>query len=355
MERFYSQSGILAGILMNYESPIFIGGTGRCGTSILAEVLGSNDEIFFAGHETKFIVEPYGLNDLTAELCSNKNSRSKHYAIRDFIEAIDFLHFHGFKSPILKFFSNILTLNGRISKFTPLIEKTVKIFPNSSYSAHAAVSRYFGREHFETCIKNFIENISIKDSVGIIDNHGLQKPFFHARDLSREKIFKHSKKLIDDLYKPFISNTRSRWIDDTPSNLSRAEFLLGLYPEGQIIHIVRHPIQVYVSMRVKSWAPESDKLILLDLERKYRNFINLEEKYPGNISTYNLENLVENTEKTLLDIASYLNLESMDFENSGRISKPNSPSWRDILSEEEIDLAYKTLDFPINHYGYEEK
>jgi hypothetical protein len=47
---------------------IFIAGTGRSGTSILHQILGTHAEIFKIPYESKFIVEGDGLNALLPRL-----------------------------------------------------------------------------------------------------------------------------------------------------------------------------------------------------------------------------------------------------------------------------------------------
>src|SRR5918992_668117 len=53
---------------MSAPSPIFVAGTGRSGTSQLADILGEHPQIHRIPIETRFIVDPGGFRDLADAL-----------------------------------------------------------------------------------------------------------------------------------------------------------------------------------------------------------------------------------------------------------------------------------------------
>ena len=55
---------------MSSASPIFVAGTGRSGTSRIADVIGEHPLIHRIPMETKFLVDPGGLRDLADALGS---------------------------------------------------------------------------------------------------------------------------------------------------------------------------------------------------------------------------------------------------------------------------------------------
>ena len=57
---------------VKFNAPVFIGGTGRSGTSILAGILGTHNSLYFACHENKLISEYNGLRDV-ADVFSHKS------------------------------------------------------------------------------------------------------------------------------------------------------------------------------------------------------------------------------------------------------------------------------------------
>lgn len=50
--------------------PIFVAGTGRSGTTRLSQVLGEHPEVSTLQHESRFLVDPGGLEDLVRALTS---------------------------------------------------------------------------------------------------------------------------------------------------------------------------------------------------------------------------------------------------------------------------------------------
>ena len=58
---------------VNNKKEIFIGGTGRSGTSILSKHLGSHPDVYQIPFETKFLVDKDGALDLFVALTKNFN------------------------------------------------------------------------------------------------------------------------------------------------------------------------------------------------------------------------------------------------------------------------------------------
>jgi len=52
---------------MASSGPFFVGGTGRSGTTRLTTVLGQHPDVYALPDETRFIVDPGGLEDLAAD------------------------------------------------------------------------------------------------------------------------------------------------------------------------------------------------------------------------------------------------------------------------------------------------
>ena len=72
--------------------PVFIGGTGRSGTTILARMLSLHKDIFTIPFETRFIVDPYGLADLVDALSEKWSLYNGDRALRDFKNLMETLY-----------------------------------------------------------------------------------------------------------------------------------------------------------------------------------------------------------------------------------------------------------------------
>jgi hypothetical protein len=64
-------------VLMAHSGPIFVGGTGRSGTTVTSKILGSHSRIHMIPIEVRFIVDPGGLCDLVAGKASFEQFREK--------------------------------------------------------------------------------------------------------------------------------------------------------------------------------------------------------------------------------------------------------------------------------------
>jgi hypothetical protein len=50
------------------SGPLFVGGTGKCGTSQLTRVLGEHPQVYALEWESRFLVDPGGFEDLARAL-----------------------------------------------------------------------------------------------------------------------------------------------------------------------------------------------------------------------------------------------------------------------------------------------
>ena len=80
------------------HSPIFIGGTGRCGTTIMGKYLNSHQAVVTPVHENKLIVEDGGLRSLINNLSAGYEYKSNHNAIRNFVDWSTTLRTYGFQN-----------------------------------------------------------------------------------------------------------------------------------------------------------------------------------------------------------------------------------------------------------------
>jgi hypothetical protein len=84
---------------MSAPSPIFVAGTGRSGTSQLANILGEHPQIHRIPIETHFIVDPGGLRDLADAL----TIRYDPIVLRDSLLISDPAQLPGSEAPTLSF------------------------------------------------------------------------------------------------------------------------------------------------------------------------------------------------------------------------------------------------------------
>jgi protein-tyrosine sulfotransferase len=83
--------------------------------------------------------------------------------------------------------------------------------------------------------------------------------------LDRDTVTRASRRMAEDLFGAYAHlRGKSRWAEKTPDNLLHLEFLLELFPDARLIHIVRDPLDVAISTSV---IPEHRKGISASHEK----------------------------------------------------------------------------------------
>lgn len=132
------------------HSPIFIGGTGRSGTSILGSFLDSHKQIALPIRENKLIAERFGVRSLINELSHGFDYKANHYTIQNFILWSQVLRQRGFCNPLLKHAFKLLPKKLE-SKFP--IKNLLQLL-NSRYSAHS-VGGHIGLKKYDHCVASY--------------------------------------------------------------------------------------------------------------------------------------------------------------------------------------------------------
>jgi len=182
----------------NFEHPVFIGGTGRCGTTVMADFIGSDDNFFLPCHENKLIVEADGLIDLcTAFTSHNDDPIRKHRALVRFFLWSERLRDLGCQN---------MEINKQLHEVTKLIgwQNAVDLiqreFPNEKINIHA-IGDCLGKSHYDKVINNFFLSLIEKEiKAGIVDTLGLLKPFYIGITLTREEFLTRCRKFLKELY-----------------------------------------------------------------------------------------------------------------------------------------------------------
>ena len=232
----------------NLDYPVFIGGTGRCGTTVMANYLASDSNFYLPAHENKLFIEQDGFLDLADVFTKHNCLIRKHIAISRFIEWAKRLAIPGCETVQLNPYLN--TLSKSIG-FQKAAERVQRELPGQNVHIHA-IGHLFKKGHYEKCIDRFTSKIIYKViKEGIFDTIGMMKPFIVAKDLTRSQILDYIRNFAYELYG---AEENIRWIDDTPSNSIQLPFLIELFPNAKFIHMVRNPFDVASSMIDQVWS-----------------------------------------------------------------------------------------------------
>lgn len=336
---------------------IFIGGTGRSGTTILYNLLGSHKDIFAFPIEMRFIIDDNGVVNLVDALTHNYSTRQGSQAIYHF-EELMYKHLtNKYTAPYIgidfnEFFDREY-YKEKLSRF--MSELTAYSFYGSDYQIAGGyyynklsfiirIAEYFylksARKFLKKRVPNFWPRRVIKDAKYFEDRKGLSlKAGVFINDL-----FVHAAK----------KEGKSIWCEKTPHNLFHLDFLYEILPESYFIHIKRNPIGVVQSMQNQFWAPTTLEDICIMLKQLYRRWFSLQEKI--NFETYRyleikIEDLSSDYENQVMLITDYLGVKH-DFNNPPIISDEKVDYWKRKMSREDVQTIEKILGEEITMMGY---
>jgi len=99
------------------------------------------------------------------------------------------------------------------------------------------------------------------------------------------------------------------WGEETPKNLEYIEKIFSFYPNVRFVHIIRDPKAVSLSLSKTSWAKRRSHY---ENSRRWKRYIKIADnfiiKHPDSIIEIKYEDLIKNTENTLLKICEFLKI-----------------------------------------------
>jgi hypothetical protein len=213
---------------------IFVGGTGRSGTTQIAEIIGQHPLVWYVPQETRFLVDPGGLNDLVESLSTR------------------YTPFHGWDA--LTRFESLLGRGGRHSTTT---------FP------HADLPGIFGAERYARWVERFLAELTWYEFDDRSTRRVVGRYF-----ADRSELVRLCRSYVDELFTAGAqAHEKPYWCEKTPTNVLATDFLWELFPEAVIVQIVRHPVQVAASHLSMDWAPDDIASVCAWLEPLYRRWL----------------------------------------------------------------------------------
>ena len=299
------------GVLKN---PIFIGGSGRCGTSMLFSLIENNTECYgFTERETKFIIGADGLIDLYYALTHNYNESRAVEAIRRF-----------------KYLMNNL--------------KTGKIF----YEKEGLETFFFTEKEYDKIVDEFVSSLYVINEI----------PAYKAI----EEVLHSFKSFLNIFFGNLkTASLKKRFVEKTPHNFLHLKFLNQLFLDLKFIHITRNPRGVAYSLTQQNWAPSNYKEACLWLLQIYESYINQEDftkfSMPNLYLQIKLEDFCTNYEKEKERIKLFLNLEiwplAKKLSNVKHIPNIEMVNyWENKITKEQWEISDNILGKYINYFDY---
>lgn len=325
---------------------IFVGGTGRSGTSMLTRILGSNPQIYSLPIETRFIIDPDGVRDLVYHLSTAYTFNQADIAI------------YRFERLMLNYLVNPREDPYRGYNFKKIFGEEFYVRLVSDLIKDLRDDAFLGRNNLSYPVFTWRS----RDLLRFFSRGGLlwkldKKRINIAKFLPHAEVQEKCANFIDKLFsKKMKTNDKSVWCEKTPANLLNINFLYSLFPAMKFIHIKRDPREVACSLTDQYWGPKeigaASKLIKnmlgkwFDLKRKLEN---PKEQY----LEIKLEDLVLKRTKKSLNLISEFLCVKPEFPGITELDRNRVGYWKDKLTSSQVRTCENILGEYISKLGYE--
>lgn len=288
-------------------TPLFICGTGRCGTTVMRQVLQTNPYVVSANRELRFISDPNGLLDLLENLLEPKDP----YYV---------------DNSVMQFRKLFRSATGYHSQGLALLSK---IFRRAFISLNLPHPKYlglnlandFGVSALNNAVISLITDLGVSSVEGGWIGSG-QYPSFKSRfffltaDLSEQDVQLAANRFVISLFRglqPQAGRLVAKyWLDDTPYSSCHMTRILRVFPSAKFLIMNRNKAKVEASYSKFYWGPASETTVSQVELAQARQ---LEGLKPNQGRIVNFEELISSPRSTLSSVAEFLSVPD-DFDAS---------------------------------------
>ena len=305
----------MSGFKARETSPVFIGGTGRSGTTVLGDLLNEHSLVRTSNPtEIKFLANRGGFLDV---IFGSMNSQIENR------QKISIFHYRTYRERAQK---ELLQRSERFDEFVNKIwEKWWEIDAPAPHGPglHAGIDK--------------------KDLQRLLDNY--------SKNIKRNPI-QQARKFMESFISLQKDHKRENyWVETTPMNISYSHRLIKLFPKAKFIVIRRDPRDVIASLLTKDWGPSTPLEGIEWIEARLRSDNDaLRAIAPNQVLVIHLEDLVTNSpEETYLKVLDFLQLQdepAMRKFHTTKMTAENASSgrWRDEIDTPEFRDAVEGMN-----------
>ncbi len=300
--------------------PVFVGGTGRSGTTVMGDLLGNHPDVRTSTPiEIKFLSNRSGLLDVVFGRDDSAKKR----------ESVSIIHFRTYRK----------RRNREKENFTAILDEFEDLVWNKWWDIDAPPPHGRGLKS------------------GISKSHLEKLMFSLRRDLKINRVWAARRFMKRFIARQDDAGTERYWVETTPMNIPTADKLLKLFPNALFITMVRDPRDVIASLLTKNWGPTTPMEGLEWIEKRLTDGHNALKSIPDKQKiTIALEDLaihrrVESYQKLL----SFLEVEDSPemkkfFDEELTERNASSGRWKEEISSPEFDAAYSQLENRLKSY-----
>jgi hypothetical protein len=322
--------------------PIFIGGTGRSGTTVLKRVLSCHSQVVSLPFELRIVVDPGGILDLVAALTEFWSPFNADIAI------------HRFKRLMLA--SARTSLAHRIEHH--LLNR---LGISSRRYSQLGLAQIFGHDFYFASLNKLIEELCYGISRGSWTGsypYQLNPIIYETRPHHTEEISPIVIRFFDGLFQELAKREHkheaSWWVDDTPYSFLHADKLVDIFPSMRLLHIYRDPRDVLASYLTKTWGGKDVRTTAQRLSAIMYRWFHIRSNLPTNIyHEVKLETLAENPDIELRTICQFLGVDFQPGLLRIQLSQTNAERWKTDLTSEQLTEIGQYLNPIVETLGYD--
>jgi hypothetical protein len=302
-------------------TPVFVGGTGRSGTTVMGDLLGKHPDVRTSTPiEIKFLSNRSGLLDVVFGRDDSTNKRK---------ESVSIFHYRTYRKRRLREKEKLANI---LAEFEGQVWN--KWWDIDAPPPHGrGLTSGISRSNLEKLMSSLRRDLKIN------------------RIWAARRFMKRFIALQDE------AGAEKYWVETTPMNIPTADKLLKLFPKALFITMVRDPRDVIASLLTKNWGPTTPMDGLTWIEKRLTDGHNALKAVPAKQQiTIALEDLAINQrEATYRKVMSFLKIsdspEMRKFFNE-ELTPANATSgrWKQEISSPEFDAAYAALEARLNSY-----
>ncbi len=351
---------------LNQKKAIFIGGTGRSGTTILSKYLGTHSDIYQIPFESKFITEKYGTLDLYTALTKNFNTVQGNIAIAQFISLMRNAMCDPFVAPYIGYNLKKNVTSDYFNKCFSQLINSISYGKWYGWDKHTK-DRYTNVFKLFRIMVAVLEKIAIYPVNKIISKKHqitfINSKRIRTRDWMYLPKYFNEKKELELILGIFVKalffqmsklNGKIHFCETTPSNMLHIDFISSIIPDGYFLHVTRNPIGVAFSLSQKNrlWAPNNINDVVNYLIPIYEKLIEMDQFSKNNGVKYKRVKLEDcSNAKVLFEINQFLGVNN-SYDGTVKFVSNKVDYWEEKFPTKMINNYKNKLSKYITYFGY---
>lgn len=283
---------------------VFIGGTGRCGTNLMKNILSLHPKVASHPFEYRFIIDPDGIIDFytTALSCW---------------------------SPYI--------IDQKLRRLESFLMVLAKRFEGKEIYVGWELNKHL--PGYEEKVSELMDRLVDFKYSGIHDGLKEKRELYFMGCRTKKELDHTLGGFIRDLIDGYLEREgKEVYVEDNTHNILFAREILELLPEAKFIHMVREPKDVIASMSKQIWLPK-DKMKTIQWYKDVISQINkVEREIPEkSLIVIDLYELVDNPEKILTEACNFIGIPFNEKLLEADLSRSHRDRWRNEFSLEELN------------------